>query len=89
MLTIYGVAKQKKTTSKRYKNLGFRKALGEHCKKIRIKKGYSIDRMWREGEQLSPAAIQRLENGTHDVHISLLYRYAEVLEIPVKTLLDF
>lgn len=83
------MAKQKRQTSIRYKNLDFRKALGEHCKKMRIKRGYSIDRMWREGEQLSPSAIQRLENGTHDVHISLLYRYAEVLEVPIKTLLDF
>lgn len=83
------MAASKKRHSKRYKNLGFRKALGEHCKKMRVKHGYSIDRMWREGDQLSPAAIQRLENGSHDVHISLLYRYAEVLEIPVKSLLDF
>lgn len=45
--------------------------------------------MYREGDQLSPAAIQRLENGTHDVHISVLYRYAEVLQIPMKSLLDF
>lgn len=80
---------KKKTTSNRYKNLGFRKALGEHCRKLRTKKGYSIDRMWREGDQLSPAAIQRLENGTHDVHVSVLYRYAEVLEIEVKELLNF
>jgi transcriptional regulator with XRE-family HTH domain len=45
--------------------------------------------MWREGDQLSPAAIQRLENGTHDVHVSVLFRYADVLEVSVKELLDF
>jgi len=83
------VSKKKKPVSIRYKNLAFRKALGEHCKKIRIKNGFSIDRMWREGDQLSPSAIQRLENGTHDVHVSLLYRYAEVLEVPIRALLDF
>lgn len=74
---------------KRYKNLAFRKALGEHCKKLRQKHGYSIDRMYREGDKLSPSAIQRLENGTHDVYISVLFRYAEVLDVPVKKLLDF
>lgn len=83
------MGKVKKTASNRYKNVAFRKALGDHCKKLRIKNGYSIDRMWREGEQLSPAAIQRLENGTHDVHVSLLYRYAEVLDLPLKELLNF
>lgn len=75
--------------SPRYKNPKFLKALGRHCQKLRVAKGYSIDRMYREGDQLSPAAIQRLENGTGDVHISLLYRYAEVLEIPMKKLLEF
>lgn len=83
------MVKKKKQTHLRYKNLAFRKALGDHCRKIRLKNGYSIDRMWREGDQLSPSAIQRLENGTHDVHVSVLYRYAEVLEVPVKELLDF
>jgi transcriptional regulator with XRE-family HTH domain len=45
--------------------------------------------MYREGDQLSPSAIQRLENGTHDVHVSLLLRYAEVLEVPIKKLFEF
>lgn len=45
--------------------------------------------MYREGDQLSPAAIQRLENGTGDVQVTVLYRYAEVLGIPIKKLLEF
>lgn len=73
----------------RYKNPNFLKALGEHCKKIRRKKGFSIDRMYKVGEQLSPAAIQRLESGSHDVHITLLLRYAEVLDVPMHKLLEF
>lgn len=64
-------------------------ALGARCRKLRIKKGYSIDRLAKEGAQLSPGAIQRLETGSADVQVSLLYRYAEVLEIPLKTIFDF
>ena len=81
--------KTKPAVSKRYRNISFQKALGEHCREIRIKKGYSIDRMYREGDQLSPGAIQRLERGEGDCHISLLYRYARVLNIPPYELLKF
>ncbi|MBS1983113.1 MAG: helix-turn-helix transcriptional regulator [Bdellovibrionales bacterium] len=45
--------------------------------------------MYREGTQLSPGAIQRLESGSHDVHVSLLYRYAEVLGVKPFELLKF
>lgn len=83
------MARKAKSVSPRYKNPKFAKTLGEHCRKLRVKKGYSIDRMYREGDQLSPGAIQRLESGSNDVHVSLLYRYAEVLGVPVKKLLDF
>ena len=78
-----------KKTGNRYKNKAYLKALGEHCRRLRTKKGYSIDRMYREGDQLSPGAIQRLETGANDVHITLLYRYASVLEIPAYELLKF
>ena len=80
---------KRKPRPTRYKNPAFAKALGRHCMQLRIKSGYSIDRMYREGTKLSPAAIQRLELGTGDVHVSLLFRYAEVLNIPIKKLLDF
>lgn len=73
----------------RYKNLAFQLALGAHVRKIRIKKGYSIDRLSKEGEQLSPAAIQRLETGQADVQISLLYRLAHTLGVPLIDLLKF
>ena len=78
-----------KKPSKRYLNPAFLKKLGEHCREIRRKKGYSIDRMWREGEKLSPAAVQRLESGKSDVHVSLLYRYASVLGVEPFELLKF
>ncbi|MES2770050.1 MAG: S24 family peptidase [Bdellovibrionota bacterium] len=77
---------RKTKRSSRYKNPAFQLALGAHFKKIRIKKGYSIDRLSKEGEQISPAAIQRLETGQADVQVSLLYRLANILEV---SLLDF
>ncbi|PIS10380.1 MAG: hypothetical protein COT73_09700 [Bdellovibrio sp. CG10_big_fil_rev_8_21_14_0_10_47_8] len=74
---------------RRYKNAAFQKALGAHCKKLRIKAGYSIDRMYREGECLGPGTIQRLETGSNDVHVSVLLRYAQVLDIEPAKLLSF
>jgi transcriptional regulator with XRE-family HTH domain len=83
------VSKRHPKGSPRYKNPSFSKKLGDRCRKLRESKGYSIDRMYREGDQLSPGAIQRLESGGADVHVSLLYRYAEVLGIPAFELLRF
>lgn len=79
----------KKKSGQRYQNKAFHLALGAHCRKLRIKKGLSIDRMSKEGDRLSPGAIQRLETGAADVQVSLLHRYAEVLELPVMELLNF
>jgi phage repressor protein C with HTH and peptisase S24 domain len=73
----------------RYKNKAFQLALGVHCRRLRTQKGYSIDRMSKEGDKLSPAAIQRLETGTADVQVSLLHRYSQVLGLTVQDLLDF
>jgi len=74
---------------KRYKNDRFLKALGENCRKYRHQKGYSIDRLAKESEQLSPATIDRLERGLADSQILVLYRYAEVLGIPLIDLFSF
>lgn len=79
----------KRATSSRYKNSAFLRELGIYCRRLRTKKGYSIDRMSREGDQLSPGAIQRLEMGEADVHVSLLYRYANVLDVSVASLFSF
>jgi transcriptional regulator with XRE-family HTH domain len=73
----------------RYKNPSFLKALGEHCQKIRLQKGYSIDRMAREGESLGRGSIQRLELGLSDTQVLVLLRYAEVLSVPLRKLFDF
>lgn len=79
--------KQKKTI--RYNNLPYLVRLGAHCKKLRERKGYSIDRMAKESEQLSPSVIHRLETASAPVTVYSLIRYAEILELPVKSLFDF
>lgn len=65
------------------------KALGTHCRKLRVQQGYSIDRMAKEGDQLSPSVIHRLEQGSGAVTVSALFRYAQVLNVPATQLLDF
>lgn len=85
---LKGVAK-KRAKSKRYRNQKLLNALGDHVRKCRIKKGYSIDRLSKEAEQLSPAAIHRVENGQSDCQVSVLYRIADVLEIPLRDLFSF
>lgn len=80
---------KKKSEHTRYQNKALLLELGARCRKLRIKNGLSIDRMAKLGERLSPGAIQRLETGAADVQISLLYRYAQVLGIALKDILDF
>lgn len=79
----------KKEKPPRYKNEKFLKALGRHCQQLRIKKGYTIDRLYREGDQLSTSAIHRLENGAADTQISVFYRYAQVLGLELQDLFKF
>lgn len=74
---------------KRYKNESFLKTLGAHCKQLRMQKGYSIDRLSKEADQLSPASINRLENGTADPQILVLVRYAEALGLNLLELFSF
>lgn len=76
-------------TRPRYKNDAFLKALGAHCRKIRKAKGYSIDRLYKESDQLSPASIDRLERGHADSQILVLVRYAQALQVPLNELFAF
>lgn len=73
----------------RFRDETFLVALGEHCKKLRDKTGYSIDRMAREGEQLSTSAIHRLESGQSPVSVLTLVRYAEGLSVHPSELFRF
>lgn len=79
---------KKSTRAPRYKNTRLLRAIGEHCKNLRIKKNYSIDRVYREGEQLSTSVIHRLENGSADTQISVFYRYAQVLGLNLQELFE-
>lgn len=73
----------------RYKNSSFLKALGEHCRKLRVQRGYSIDRLSKESDQLSTSSIDRLERGLGDSQILVLVRYAEVLNLNLLDLFAF
>ncbi len=73
----------------RYKNEAFLKTLGKHCRKLRVQRGYSIDRLAKESNQLSPSSIDRLERGLADSQILVLLRYAEVLGLTLLDLFAF
>ncbi len=73
----------------RYKNTNFLKRLGDHCKKLRTQRGYSIDRLSKESDQLSTSSVDRLERGLGDSQILVLVRYAEVLGLSLLDLFSF
>lgn len=78
-----------KGTKRRYRNDPFLRALGDHCQALRKERDYSIDRLSKESEKLSPSVIHRLESGSGPVSVSALFRYARVLQVHPKSLLDF
>jgi SOS-response transcriptional repressor LexA len=63
-------------------------ALGQHCQKLRVQRGYSIDRLAKESDQLSTSVIHRLESGKGAVTVSAVFRYAVALNIAPKELFD-
>lgn len=79
----------KSKKQRHFKNEQYLAALGEHCRKLRVKRGYSVNRLAADSEGLSPSVILRLEKGTGAVTVSALLRYADTLEIHPKKLLDF
>lgn len=78
-----------KVKRSRYKNNLFLKTLGQYCRQLRKQKGYSIDRLAKEGEQLSAGTIDRLEKGLSDSQILVLTRYAEALGCSLLDLFAF
>jgi SOS-response transcriptional repressor LexA len=66
----------------------FLKSLGRRCEQLRIKKGYSMDRVAKEGDGLSSSIVHRLEKGSGPVTVLSLYRYAQVLGLRPQVLLD-
>ncbi|MBI3554736.1 MAG: LexA family transcriptional regulator [Deltaproteobacteria bacterium] len=80
---------KRKKAKQHYANVEFLRGLGAHCRRLRQQKGYSIDRLSKESDQLSTSVIHRLETGNGPVTVTALFRYAEVLELMPKQLLDF
>ncbi|OFZ53347.1 MAG: hypothetical protein A2428_10305 [Bdellovibrionales bacterium RIFOXYC1_FULL_54_43] len=80
---------KKSSRSRHFRNASFLKALGQHCRRLRNQKGYSIDRLAKESDQLSSSVIHRLENGSGAVTVSALFRYAQGLGIPPRALFEF
>lgn len=73
----------------RYKNDFFLKTLGRHCRQLRLQRGYSIDRLAKESDQLSSGTIDRLERGLADSQVLVLLRYAKVLDVTLLELFSF
>lgn len=65
----------------------FLKKLGAHIAKVRKQKGYSQDRLYLEGG-FSRGTLSKIENGLTSPEVFTLARIAEVLDIPLKKLLD-
>ena len=80
---------QRKRTDGHVRDQAFLSLLGEHCRRLRVKRGFSVNRMASEGDRLSPSVILRLETGKGAVTVMTLMRYAEVLEVHPRRLLDF
>jgi phage repressor protein C with HTH and peptisase S24 domain len=83
------VLKKQAPKRQHYKNDPFLKALGSHCENLRTQKGYSMDRLSKESEQLSTSAISRLEKGSGAVDVLVLFRYAEAMGHATKDLFEF
>lgn len=79
----------KKSRRRRNPPTAFLRALGAHCRRLREQKGFSIDRLAKESEQLSSSVIHRLETGSGSVTVTALFRFAQSLGISPKVLFDF
>ena len=73
------MAKKGVGPGKHFKNERYLKALGEHCRKLRIRGGISVNRLARQSERLSLSVIIRIESGSGSATISSLIRYASGL----------
>ena len=87
--TTLSRSNSKTALRKRYKNAAFLKQLGDHCRNLRLGLDYSIDRLSKESDQLSPASIDRLERGLADSQVLVLLRYAKTLGVTILDLFSF
>jgi transcriptional regulator with XRE-family HTH domain len=75
-------------TTKRFRDEGLLKKLGARIKKLRIAKGYSLDRIYLEGEGLNRSSVSRIERGLTDPQVSTLKRIAETIGVKLIDLLN-
>ena len=66
----------------------FLKKLGAHIAKVRKQRGYSQDRVYLEGG-FSRGTLSKIENGLSSPEVFTLARIAEVLDVPLKKLIEF
>jgi transcriptional regulator with XRE-family HTH domain len=66
----------------------FLKRLGAHIAKVRRQRGYSQDRVYLEGG-FSRGTLSKIENGQVSTEVYTLARIAEVIDVPLKKLLEF
>lgn len=66
----------------------FLKKLGAHIAKVRKQKGYSQDRVYLEGG-FSRGTLSKIENGLTSPEVLTLARIADVLDVPLKKLVEF
>lgn len=76
-----------KKKRKRYRDDAFLKRLGRNLRRKRVARGYSIDRVYLEGNGLNRATISRMERGMIDPQISTLKRFAETIGVPLSDLM--
>ncbi len=67
------------------KDKNLTKDLGRYLKKLREKKGISLNLFAYEND-LTTATVSRIENGLVDAKISTLVKYAKGLEVPLENL---
>lgn len=83
------MAKRRRSSGEHFRNERYLVSLGKHCRALRKKAGLSVNRMSQQSERLSPSVIIRLEAGKGSVTVSSLIRFAAVLNVHPKRLLDF
>lgn len=66
----------------------FLKKLGANVAKVRKNQGYSQDKVYLEGG-FSRGTLSKIENGLTSPEVFTLARIAEVLNVPLKKLIEF
>ena len=66
-----------------------RKQLGLRIKELRKQKGYSQNKLVKLMGYKDHSTLAKVETGVNDITMETLYKYAEVLGVSVKEILEF